>query len=398
MKFFLLLACACQKQKRTSLGGLIGLKNKGIVKLVALGAAIVMVIGVIAIAAGCGSGTSDTGSTGGGGASQDNASLVGAGSSFAAPIYTKWFDAYSKVQPNVTMNYQSIGSGAGIQQFTAQTVDWGATDAPMKDDQLSKAPGAVLHIPTVAGAVAITYNADGVPDKIKITPEVLSKIYLGQIKKWNDPAIKADNPGVNFPDTDIVPVHRSDGSGTTNIFTSYLSAVSPDWKSQVSSGTEVKWPVGLGGKGNEGVTGQVKQSKGAIGYVELAYAKNNHLPYALIKNKAGNFVEPTLDNTKVAIAGEVANVPADLRLGSVGNPDGANAYPIAGFTYVLMYKNQKDQAKGKAMVDFLWWGIHDGQNMASSLYYVPLPPEMVAKDEAQLKQITYNGQSLAPSS
>ncbi|MHB8175735.1 MAG: phosphate ABC transporter substrate-binding protein PstS, partial [Thermoleophilia bacterium] len=305
---------------------------------------------------------------------------------------------YSKVQPGVTINYQSIGSGAGIQQFTAQTVDWGATDAPMTDSQIAKAPREVLHIPTVAGAVAITYNVKGVPNKLKLSPDVLSRIYLGQIKNWNDPALKADNPGVNFPDEPIVTVHRSDGSGTTNIYTSYLSAVSPDWKSEVGASTDVKWPVGLGGKGSEGVTGQVKQSEGSIGYVELSYAKQNNLPYALIKNKAGNFVEPTLDNTKAAIQTAVANMPADFRSGSVGNPDGANAYPIAGFTYILVYKDQQDQAKGKALVDFLWWGIHDGQQFAASLDYVALPPQMVTKVEAQIRKINYKGQSLAPAS
>ena len=379
---------------KTKLGGLIGLKNKGLIKIAALAAALLAAIGVIAIAAGCGS----SGSSTGGGSGSDNASLTGAGSTFAYPIYSKWFDEYSKVQPNVTLNYQSIGSGAGIQQFTAQTVDWGATDAPMKDSQLAKAPREVLHIPTVAGAVAITYNVKGVPNNLKLTSDTLSKIYLGQIRNWNDPALKADNPGVNFPDEPIVTVHRSDGSGTTNIYTSYLSAVSPDWSSQVGHGTDVKWPVGLGGKGSEGVTGQVKQSEGSIGYVELSYAKQNNLSVALIKNKAGNFVEPTLDNTKAAIQTAVANMPADFRAGSVGNPDGANAYPISGFTYILVYKDQQDQAKGKALVDFLWWGIHDGQQYAASLDYVAQPPEMVAKVEAQIRKITYNGKSLAPAS
>ncbi|MHB1413244.1 MAG: phosphate ABC transporter substrate-binding protein PstS [Thermoleophilia bacterium] len=368
------------------------MKNKGIIKIIAVVAALLSAIGVIVVAAGCGSSGS---STGGG---SDSAQLTGAGSTFAYPIYSKWFDEYSKVQPGVTINYQSIGSGAGIQQFTAQTVDWGATDAPMTDSQIAKAPREVLHIPTVAGAVAITYNVKGVPNKLKLSPDVLSRIYLGQIKNWNDPALKADNPGVNFPDEPIVTVHRSDGSGTTNIYTSYLSAVSPDWKSEVGASTDVKWPVGLGGKGSEGVTGQVKQSEGSIGYVELSYAKQNNLPYALIKNKAGNFVEPTLDNTKAAIQTAVANMPADFRSGSVGNPDGANAYPIAGFTYILVYKDQQDQAKGKALVDFLWWGIHDGQQFAASLDYVALPPQMVTKVEAQIRKINYKGQSLAPAS
>ncbi len=364
------------------------MKNKGIVKLAALAAAVLTLAGVIAAAAGCGGGSTAGGS--------DNASLTGAGSTFAFPIYSKWFGEYSKVQPGVNINYQSIGSGAGIQQFTAQTVDWGATDAPMTDAQLTKAPKQVLHVPTVAGAVAITYNVQGVPNKLKLSGLTLADIYLGKIKNWNDPALKADNPGVNFPDEPIVTVHRSDGSGTSNIFTSYLSAVSPDWSSQVGHGTEVKWPVGLGGKGSEGVTGQVKQSEGSIGYVELSYAKQNNLPYALIKNKSGNFVEPTLENTTAAIQTAVANMPADFRAGSVGNPDGASAYPISGFTYILVYKDQQDQAKGKALVDFLWWGIHQGQQYAASLDYVAQPPAMVKKVEAEVREINYNGQSLAP--
>ncbi len=367
------------------------MKNKAVVKIIALGAAVLVVAGIIAVAAGCGGG--GTGSSG-----SDNASLTGAGSTFAYPIYSKWIDAYSSVQPGVTINYQSIGSGAGIQQLTAQTVDWGASDAPMTDAQLDKAPRTVLHIPTVAGAVAVTYNVKGVPNKLKLTGQTLADIYLGKIKNWNDPALKADNPGVNFPDEPIITVHRSDGSGTSNIYTNYLSAVSPGWSSKVGHGTDVKWPVGLGGKGSEGVTAQVKQSEGSIGYVELSYAKQNNLPYALMKNKSGNFVEPTLENTKAAIETAIANMPADFRAGSVGDPPGVNAYPISGFTYILVYQDQKDQAKGKALVDFLWWGIHDGQQYAASLDYVAQPPEMVKKVEAQIKKITYNGKSLAPAS
>ena len=371
------------------------MKNKAVIKIVALAAAMLVVAGIIAVAAGCGG---SGGGTGGSAAGNDNASLTGAGSTFAYPIYTKWFDEYSKVQPNVTMNYQSIGSGAGIQQFTAQTVDWGASDAPMTDAQLKKAPRTVLHIPTVAGAVAITYNVKGVPNNLKLTGQTLAGIYLGKIKNWNDPALKADNPGINFPNEPIIVVHRSDGSGTTNIFTSYLSAVSPDWSSQVGHGTDVKWPVGLGGKGSEGVTAQVKQSDGSIGYVELSYAKQNNLPVALMKNKDGNFVAPTLDNTNAAIQTAVANMPADFRAGSVGNPSGVNAYPISGFTYILVYQDQTDQAKGKALVDFLWWGIHQGQQYAASLDFVSQPPSMVTKVEAQIRKITYHGKSLAPSS
>ncbi|MHB8859900.1 MAG: phosphate ABC transporter substrate-binding protein PstS [Thermoleophilia bacterium] len=365
-------------------------------KRLALAAVIIVVVGLVAIAAGCGG--SDTGATTGGTGPALNvptANLTGAGATFPFPIYSKWFDVFSKQYPQATINYQSVGSGAGIQQIIAQTVDFGASDAPMKDDQLAKAPAELLHIPTVAGAVVITYNVDGVPANLKMTPENLANIFMGKLTKWNDPALKADNPGINFPDEDIVVVHRSDGSGTTNIFTSYLSAVSPDWNSQVGKGTDVKWPVGLGGKGNEGVSGQVSQTKGAIGYVELAYAKQNKRPYALMKNKAGNFVEATVASTTAAVQGAIANIPADFRI-ALGNPDGKDSYPIAGFTYLLVYKDQKDHDKGQVLVDFIWWALHDGSQYTAALDYVSQPPEMLKKVEDQVRKINYNGQSLAP--
>ncbi|MHB1389651.1 MAG: phosphate ABC transporter substrate-binding protein PstS [Thermoleophilia bacterium] len=364
-------------------------------KRLALGAVVIIVLGLLAVAAGCGdSGTTTGSSISGKQIVVPSASLTGAGATFPFPIYSKWFDVFGKKYPQVTINYQSVGSGAGIQQITAQTVDFGASDAAMSDADLAKAPAELLHIPTVAGAVVLTYNVEGVTSAINLTPDTLSKIFLGTITKWNDPAVKADNPTVNFPNEDIVTVHRSDGSGTTNIFSSYLDAVSSDWHNRVGKGKEVKWPVGLGGKGNEGVSGQVTQIKGSIGYVELAYAKQNKMPYAMMKNKAGNFVEATVESTKAAVEGVIANLPADMRI-TIGNPDGKDAYPIAGFTYILVYKNQKDEAKGKALVSFLEWAITDGSQYTAALDYVSQPPEMVKKTEEQIKKINYNGQSLA---
>ncbi|MCL4466706.1 MAG: phosphate ABC transporter substrate-binding protein PstS [Chloroflexi bacterium] len=319
-------------------------------------------------------------------------SLTGAGATFPYPLYSKWFDVYEK-KTGVKINYQSIGSGGGIQQITQRTVDFGASDAPMTDEQLKAAPAQILHIPTVIGAVVIIYNLPGVAAGLKLTPEVLSGIYLGEITKWSDSKIAADNPGIKLPDTSIVVVQRSDGSGTTNIFTDYLSNVSATWKDRVGKGTSVKWPVGLGAKGNEGVSGQVKQMAGAIGYVELAYAVQNKLTYAVLKNKAGKFVEPTLDSTTAAAAGAVATTPEDLRV-SIVNAAGDPSYPIAGYTYLLVYKDQTDQAKGKALADFLWWAIHEGQSYAKDLLYAPLPQEIVAKVEAKIKTIDFQGKPL----
>ncbi|MHB8792812.1 MAG: phosphate ABC transporter substrate-binding protein PstS [Thermoleophilia bacterium] len=365
------------------------MQRTGFSKYLAL-VGVAIILALVAVIAGCGdSGTTTSAS----GKVIPSASLTGAGATFPYPIYSKWFDVFGKENPQVSINYQSVGSGAGIQQIIAQTVDFGASDAAMSDSDLAKAPAELLHIPTVAGAVVLTYNVEGITTGIKLTPETLSKIFLGTITNWNDPALKADNPSVNFPDQDIVTVHRSDGSGTTNIFTGYLDAVSPDWHSEVGKGKEVKWPNGLGGKGNEGVSGQVTQTKGSIGYVELAYAKQNKLPYALMKNKSGNFIEATVESTKAAV--ENATIPADMRI-NLGNPDGKDAYPIAGFTYILAYKNQKDEAKGQALVSFLDWAIHQGSQYTAALDYVSQPPEMVKKTEAQIAKISYNGQSLAP--
>jgi phosphate transport system substrate-binding protein len=315
----------------------------------------------------------------------DRLLVNGAGATFPFPLYSKWFSEYNKLHPDIQFNYQSIGSGGGIQQITNRTVDFGASDAPMKDEQLAAAPG-IVHIPTVLGAVVVTYHAP--IQTLRLTPELLSGIFLGKIAKWNDPAIAKVNPGEKLPDTDIAVIHRSDGSGTTNIFTDYLSKVSPEWKGKVGASTSVRWPAGLGAKGNEGVTGLVKQTPGAIGYVELAYANQNKLPMAELQNKAGVFVKPTIAGTSVAAAG--ITMPDDFRV-SITNADGKDAYPMASFTYILMPQDQQDPAKAKALVSFLWWAVHDGERYAEPLDYAPLPKAVVAKVEAKLKSFTARG-------
>jgi phosphate transport system substrate-binding protein len=319
--------------------------------------------------------------------------LQGAGATFPNPLYQKWLSEYGKLNPNVKIDYQSIGSGGGIKQIQARTVDFGASDSPMKDDDLKAAPGEILHIPTVLGAVVITYNLSDVSKPLHFSPEAIADIFLGKIKKWSDPKIKTDNAGVNFPDADITVVHRSDGSGTSAVFTDYLSKVSPEWKEKVGSGTSPNWPVGVGGKGNEGVTGQVKQTPNTIGYVELAYAVQNKLPAALVRNKAGNFVEPTIDAVTAAAAASVATTPDDLRV-SITDAAGATAYPISSYTYILAYKAQTDATKGKTLVDFLWWGIHDGEKFAKELQYAPLPDEIIKRAEAKINSITAGGKPL----
>jgi phosphate transport system substrate-binding protein len=314
--------------------------------------------------------------------------INGAGATFPYPIYSKWFSEYAKIDPSVNFNYQSIGSGGGIKQITAETVDFGASDAALTDQQLWAAPGRLLHIPMVGGAVAVTYNLEGINKPLNLSPDVLADIFLGKIDKWNDPRIAQDNAGVSLPGTGIVVAHRSDGSGTSNIFTDYLSSVSAEWKKKVGKGTSVNWPVGLGGKGNEGVAGLLKQTPGAIGYVELAYAVKNNLAYAAMKNKSGKFIPPSLESTTAAIAGKASNMPADFRV-SLVNPDSADAYPIAGFTWILIYKHQKDAFIGKKIVEFLSWAVHDGQNYTKELLYAPLPAPVVQKIDEKLKEVTY---------
>jgi phosphate transport system substrate-binding protein len=298
--------------------------------------------------------------------------INGAGATFPYPIYSKWFDEYAKVDPSVRFNYQSIGSGGGQKQILAQTVDFGASDGPMSDDNLAKAPGKLLHIPTVAGADVVAYNLPGNP-ALKFDAETVAGIFLGQIKKWNDPKIVALNPGVTVSDQDIVVVHRSDGSGTTYIWTDYLSKISPEWKSRVGTNTSVNWPTGIGGKGNEGVAGQIKQTPGALGYVELIYAVQNKMPYAEIKNSAGNFVKPSVESIIAALA--TADIPDDFRF-SITNAPGPDAYPIAGATWLLVYEQQKDAAKGKKLVAFLKWAAKDGEKMAKDLQYASMPDNL----------------------
>ncbi|MCX6141722.1 MAG: phosphate ABC transporter substrate-binding protein PstS [Ignavibacteriales bacterium] len=317
--------------------------------------------------------------------------LNGAGATFPYVIYSKWFDVYH-TKTTIEFNYQSIGSGGGIKQVIEGTVDFGATDGPMTSEQMkdaeTKQGTEVLHIPTVMGAVVVTYNVPEIGAGLKLTPAVLASIFLGEITKWNDSKIVALNSGKSLPDQPIVVAHRSDGSGTSFIFTDYLTKVSKDWETKVGKGTSVNWPVGLGGKGNEGVTGLVKQAPGAIGYVELAYAVKNNLPYAWMKNKSGAFVEPTLESVTSAAAGAAKNFPEDLRV-SITDADGKNSYPISGFTWLLVYKRMKDKGKGAAMVKFLKWAMTDGQSYAKDLLYAPLPKEVVKRCEAKIKDMKY---------
>jgi len=321
-------------------------------------------------------------------------SLNGAGATFPQPLYTKWFDVYNKLT-GVQINYQGVGSGAGINQITNGTVDFGASDAIMTADQQTKAEvagGPILHIPMTSGAVAVIYNLSGITSgTIKLTGDVLAKIYLKTITKWNDPQITALNPGLNLPDTAIAVVHRSDGSGTTFIFTNYLAKVSNDWSTKVGNATSVNWPGDIGAEKNAGVAGAVQQTPGAIGYVELAYAIQNNLPWVLLQNAAGNYEAPSLDGTTKATIG--VTLPDDMKI-MITNSTNPDAYPICGFTWILVYQHQTDQAKGLAIVNMLWWAIHDGQQYGAALDYAALSSAAVAKAEAEILSITYNGQPL----
>ncbi len=320
--------------------------------------------------------------------------LNGAGATFPFPLYSKWFDDYAKIA-GTQVNYQSIGSGGGIRQITEKTVDFGASDGIMNAQQVQaaeQAGGPILHIPTAMGAVAVIYNLPGISaGQLKLTPDVLADIYLKKITKWNDARIAQLNPGVALASQDIAVVHRSDGSGTTYIFTNYLSKVSPQWKEQVGNATAVNWPGDVGGQGNEGVAGQVRQIAGAIGYVELAYAKQNNIAWASLKNAAGNFVQPSLESTSLAAQG--VTLPDDMKI-MVTNSENPQAYPIAGFTWLLVYQNQTDRAKGQALVDMLWWAVHDGQKHTTALDYAPLPQDAISKAEAQIRSVTHQGQTL----
>ena len=311
--------------------------------------------------------------------------LNGAGATFPYPMYSKWFNEYNKLHPDVQINYQSIGSGGGIRQVLNGTVDFGASDGPMTDEQLKETKTKILHIPTVLGADVPAYNIPGVSGEIKFTQEALANIFLGRITSWNDPALTKENPGVNLPNQPIIVVHRSDGSGTTYIFTDYLSKISKEWENTVGKGTSVKWPVGLGGKGNEGVAGQVRQLQGSIGYVELIYAVQNHIPYGSVRNSAGTFVKASLDGVTEAAA-SVKTMPADFRV-SITNAPGKTAYPISSFTWLLIPTQAKDANKGKVLTDFLNWMVTDGQKMTTQLAYAPLPDSVAEKVKAAIKQV-----------
>jgi phosphate transport system substrate-binding protein len=312
--------------------------------------------------------------------------INGAGATFPYPIYSKWFAEYHRLHPNVEINYQSIGSGGGIRQMMNETVFFGATDGPMTNEQLQAAPGRVLHLPTVLGAVVPIYNIPGVDAELNFTGSVLADIFLGKITRWNDGPIAKLNPGVKLPDSDIVVVHRSDGSGTTYIWVDYLAKVSAEWKKRVGVNTSVKWPTGVGGKGNEGVAGLVRQTPSAIGYVELIYATQNRIDYGTVQNAAGRFVKASLDSVTAAAAAAASQMPADFRV-SITNPPGDKAYPVASFTWLLLYENPKDKAKAKIMVDFMRWALTDGQKHAAQIGYAPLPANVVKMELDALEKI-----------
>ena len=325
----------------------------------------------------------------------ETVTLTGAGATFPYPLYSRWFAEYNRQHPEVRINYQSIGSGGGIEQVRRGTVDFGASDAPLSDEQLGTMGRPVILIPTVAGSIAITYNVSGLGPGLRVTPENIVGIYMGTITKWNDPALTANNAQLTLPDLPITVVHRSDGSGTTFHFTTFLSEVSPAWKAKVGRGTSVEWPAGIGGKGNEGVAGLVKQTPGSIGYVELAYVKQNNLTFAVVRNRDGQWVAPSLSATTAAAAegAETMVRTNDVRV-SIAYAPGPKTYPIAGFTYLLIPQVQTDELKGKALVEFLWWAIHEGEQDAPQLLYAPLPASVVKIDEGIIRSITYQGKAL----
>lgn len=316
-----------------------------------------------------------------------SAALInGAGATFPYPIYSKWFAEYHELHPGVRINYQSQGSGAGIRQLTSRTVFFGASDQPMKDEQLASAPGRILHFPTVLGAVVPVYNLQGVTQELKFSGPVLADIVLGKITQWNDPALASLNPGVALPDSAITFVHRSDGSGTTFVWADYLSKVSREFRSTVGADSSLEWPVGIGGKGNEGVAGLVSQTPGSLGYVELIYALQNNIAYGAVQNAAGTFVKASIESVTAAAEGAAADMPAGFRV-SITNPPGDNAYPIGSFTWILMYENPDDKAQARVMVDFMTWALTDGQQHARELGYAPLPQTVVDMELKALEKI-----------
>jgi phosphate transport system substrate-binding protein len=341
-----------------------------------------LAVGLAALLTGCGGSGAGEGSA----AAEVAAQINGAGATFPYPVYSKWFAEYNRLHPNVRINYQSQGSGAGIRQLTSRTVFFGASDQPMKDEQLAAAPGPILHFPTVLGAVVPVYNLPGVTQDLKFSGPVLADIVLGKIRKWNDPAIAALNPGVTLPATDITFVHRAEGSGTTFVWSDYLSKVSPEFKRTVGADSSLKWPVGVGGKGNEGVAGLVSQTPGSLGYVELIYALQNNIAYGAVQNTAGNFVKASIDSVTAAAAGAAASMPADFRV-SITNAPGDDAYPIASFTWILLYQDPDDKAQARVMVDFMKWALTDGQAHARELGYAPLPRNVVDMELKALETI-----------
>lgn len=350
---------------------------------------LVVMASALAIVAGCSGGSAPPATEGAGGAAPaaaGGAQINGAGATFPNPIYSKWFSEYNKLHPGVRINYQPLGSGAGIRQLTSRTVFFGASDQPMKDEQLQAAPGRILHFPTVLGAVVPIYNLPEVSQQLKFTGPLLADIVLGKVKKWNDPAIAKLNAGVKLPTTDITFVHRSEGSGTTFIFADYLGKVSPDFKSTVGVDASLKWPVGVGGKGNEGVSGLVQQTPGSLGYVELVYALQNKIPVGSVQNSAGTFVVPSVASVTAAAAGAAVNMPPDFRV-SITNAPGADAYPIASFTWMLLYEDPQDKAQAATMKEFMRWALTDGQKMAPELGYASLPPQVVDMEMKALEQL-----------
>lgn len=349
-------------------------------------------LGALTLMAACGGDTKGSAgaTTGAAQTVSSGVDLNGAGATFPYPIYAKWFSDYA-TKTGVKINYQSIGSGGGVRQISEQTVDFGASDGPMKDDELAKAKGGpIMHFPTVLGADVLTYNVPGITQPLKLSGQAIADIFLGKVTKWNDTRIATLNPGVKLPASDILVVHRSDGSGTTFIFTDYLSTVSPEWLKTVGRGKEVKWPAGIGAKGNEAVSGQVKQTPGSIGYVELAYAKQNKIPYALVRNVAGKFIEPTIASITDAAAGVKLPPTTDYRV-SIVNAPGATAYPISSFTWLLIYKNQPDSTKARKLKDFVRWALTEGEQSAATLDYAPLPAGLAERLVARLDSIQVAG-------
>ena len=328
----------------------------------------------------CGGGTSSPGT------STDSGQINGAGATFPYPLYSKWFAEYNRLHPDVRINYQSLGSGAGIRQLTSRTVFFGASDQPMKDEQLKSAPGPILHFPTVLGAVVPIYNLQAVSGTLRFSGPVLADVVLGKIKRWNDPALAKLNPGISLPDAEITFVHRSDGSGTTFVWADYLSKVSPEFKQQVGADSSLQWPLGIGAKGNEGVAGMVRQTPGSLGYVELVYALQNKISVGAVQNASGAFVSPSTTSVTAAAAGAAGSMPADFRV-SITNPPGEDAYPIASFTWLLLYEDPENKAYARTMKEFLRWALTDGQKIAPDLGYAPLPQLVVEKELQALERL-----------